>query len=511
VTTRPGEPSTRSCPLNVANIAPGSMFLFALCLFAFTNSGYDSSEGQYHYKVAKHFVDTGQIGFDQPVDGIFTKAPNGRTYASHEFGNVLLLIPTAAANRVVENLLTSARISKEKVVRAQQFVLSFQASLYTALTLLFLYLILVDEFGLTGRQAFAGCVYLATCTYIWTYSRNLFDGVLCGMLLTAALRYLLRFQRKGKTADALLAFGALGLAVDTRLSMAITVAAGFVFVAFFCTGQRVRGLAAAIVVLTPFAVWQLYYNNLRTGNPLLSPVQTNQYALTNALDGGLGIGLAGLLLSPGKSIIIYAPLLLLSLAMFPAFWRKYRPAAVFLFVVAVAWLLLHAKLRSWYGAWGWGPRHFVTILPVIAIPALAFAPIAWGCRWGRAGILTTAVTGFVLASSSLVGNWHYRMELRFLAGTLEDESFVWSIGRGQAADMVTGAINNGLVLIGVANPASVPDASELTNYTSNRVNMWWFTLPKAGVPTPVALMGAGVLLIGLVLSGIRLTRQMEVT
>ena len=393
----------------------------------------------------------------------------------------------------------------------QQFVLSFQASLYTALTLLFLYLILVEEFGLTGRQAFAGCVFLATCTYFWTYSRNLFDGVLCGLLLIAALRYLLRFRREGRTIDALLAFGSLGLAVDTRLSMAIPTAAALGFVALFCTGYRLRGLTTAVIALAPFAAWQLYYNRLRTGNPFVSPVQTQQYAANNALDGGLGTGLTGLLFSPGKSLFVYAPLLLLSVAMFTKFWRKHRPAAAFILVVGVAWLLLHAKLRSWYGAWGWGPRHFVTVLPVLAIPALVFAPTAWRSRWGRVAIVTTAAAGFVLASASLVGNCHYRMELRYLAGTLGDDLFVWSISRSQPIDMVIGAVNNGGVVIGTGEPASVPLASDLNNYASKRINMWWYTLPRAGVPRSVVLIAVSMLLVGLVLTTIRLSRQRTAT
>ena len=386
-------------------------------------------------------------------------------------------------------------------------MVSFQASLYAALTLLFLYLILAEEFNLTGRQAFAGCVLLATCSYLWTYSRNLFDGVLCGLLLTAALRYLLKFRREGRTADALFAFGSLGFAVDTRLSMAIPTAAGLGFVAAFCTGGRLRCLTAAAIALIPFAAWQLYYNGLRTGNPFVSPVQTQQYYLNNALDGSLRTGVIGLLFSPGKSLFVYAPLLLLSVAAFPAFWRRCRPAAAFILVVSVAWLLLHAKLRSWYGAWGWGPRHFVTLLPLLALPALVLAPAIWRSKWGRVAIVTAAAVGFVLASASLVGNWHHRMELRYLDGSLGDELFVWSIPRSQAADMLVGAVSNGRVMLGIGDPASVPLASDLNNYASNRINMWWYTLPRVGVPASVVIVAASVLLVGLVLTAIRLTRQ----
>ena len=124
--------------------------------------------------------------------------------------------------------------------------------------------------------------------------------------------------------------------------------------------------------------------------------------------------------------------------------------------------------------------------------------------------MTTAAAGFVLASTSLVGNWHYRMELRYLAGTLGDE-FVWSISRSQAIDMVIGAVNNGRVVIGTGEPASVPLASDLNNYASNRINMWWYTLPRAGIPRSVVLIAVSMLLVGLVLTTIRLSRQRTAT
>jgi hypothetical protein len=506
MTTQNGDPDQPAASVAANETMPGSMFLFALCLYWLTNSGFDTSEGLFHYQIASHIVETGELGFDQPMPGIFTVAPNGRTYGSHEFGNSLLLIPTAALNHVLGHVLTRLALAPEKIARLQQFVLSFQANVYSALTLLFLYLMLVEEFGLTGRQAFAGCVVLGTCTFYWTYSRNLFDGVLCSLLLTAALRYLLRFQREGKTMDALAAFGILGFAVDTRLSMALPVVVSLGFVTLFCTGRRLRALISAGIALAPFAAWQLWYNQLRTGNPLVSPVQTLQYAENNALDGDLANGLLGLLFSPGKSVFVYAPVLLLSLAAIPKLWRKHRPAAAFIVALAVIWLLLHAKLRSWYGAWGWGPRHFVTLLPILAIPALVFIPSVWSRRSGKAILIPLAAGGFILALASLISNWHYRMELRNRSDPAGLESFEWSFSQNQAADMLIGSLDNIKVVLGIGEPSNVPAASDLNNYASNRINMWWYILPNAGVPRTAVAAAVCALLLGLVVAARRVGR-----
>lgn len=141
-------------------------------------------------------------------------------------------------------------------------------------------------------------------------------------------------------------------------------------------------------------------------------MQTPQYAENNALDGDLWVGITGLLFSPGKSLFVYAPLLVLSVATFPKFWRKYRAEAVLVLFVAGGSLMLHAKMRSWYGSWGWGPRLFVPILPLLCIPALAYLPFLWRSRHGRAALLVIATWGLVLAFASMIGNYHYRMGVR---------------------------------------------------------------------------------------------------
>ncbi len=110
-----------------------SVFIFFWALFACTNSGVDNSEGLFHYRVALQIIKHGQLGFDTPQEGVFQIAPNGRFYAGHEIGNTLFMLPTALFNVFLEKFF-SRFASREIIEKAQQFILSFQAGFYSAVT-----------------------------------------------------------------------------------------------------------------------------------------------------------------------------------------------------------------------------------------------------------------------------------------------------------------------------------------------------------------------------------------
>jgi hypothetical protein len=473
-------------------------FLFT-SFFWLSNSGRDTSEGEFHYEIAKVFVEKGCISFENQIEGIFTKAPNGRYYGSHEFGNILPLIPTAAFNHLCGLFLNNLGVQYELILRAQQFVVSLQAAVYESLTLVFLFMILREEYGQKVLQALIGVSLVAFCTFFWTYSRNLFDGVLCGFLLIAATRFLLKYRKSGHLSDVFFAFGLLGYGVDTRLSMALAVIASFFFLISL---QKVKfnAFLVACASLAPFAIWQIYYNNLRTGNPFTSPVQTTQYAANNALDGDLLIGLQGLLASPGKSLFVYAPILLLSVFGFRWYFQQDKKMGIFVALLGCLWLLLHAKLRSWYGAWGWGPRHFVSMVPFLAIPGLVALPNLWTNKIWKCLVITSGFCGFILAFSSIIGNWHYRMGLAFQEGRLDNSVFVWSALGNQAFDMIKGSVINFRVLAGQRDSLILEGASELNIYASNRVNVWWYIMPHFGIPISFVLFAALILMATVTLS-----------
>jgi uncharacterized membrane protein YraQ (UPF0718 family) len=84
--------------------------------------------------------------------------------------------------------------------------------------------------------------------------------------------------------------------------------------------------------------------------------------------GGVLDGLWGMFLSPGKSIFLYAPPLVLALAGYKALVQRHRATAIALAVTAVPPILLSARSTFWAGDWAWGPRYLVFALPALVFP-----------------------------------------------------------------------------------------------------------------------------------------------
>jgi len=475
------------------------LWIALFCIFCLTGKGYDSSEGRFHYAVAKQIVSRGELGFDHAMEGIFTTAPNGRTYASHEIGNTIFQLPIAAVNLGIERAV-GGRWSAQQMTYATEFLRSFLAAVYSSTTVMLLYLVLRTRFLVPRKEAVLGCMSFALCTFFWSSASSLFDGVLCGALLMSAVLCLFAFRGSSELRMFIGAMLFFGLGVITRLSMVLPLIGAWVYVLCFVRNPRrlAKLVIIGVLVLLPFAAWQMYYNHLRTGYYLVSPVQTAQYAGNNSLDGPLLVGLSGLLFSPGKSVFVYCPMALLSLFCFAPFWRKFRPEAVFTVTVTLAWFLLHAKLRSWYGAWGWGPRHFITITPLLALPFLA-SGMEWlrgKTRWSLALFLLG--WGLLLSICSVIGNWYFRMALANQQGRLNE--FVWSLTGNQSVDMIKGAAGNFQRMAHRLPFETIPGMSETNQYVSNTLNIWPVGAYHNHVPLYILAPVALVLIAGSMIS-----------
>jgi len=87
------------------------------------------------------------------------------------------------------------------------------------------------------------------------------------------------------------------------------------------------------------------------------------------LSDPIWLGLYGNLLSPGRSIFLYSPPIILALFAYPKFRRRNRAEAWLFLAVFVIYLAFYSLYGYWHGGWAWGPRLLWPTLPLFMIPA----------------------------------------------------------------------------------------------------------------------------------------------
>jgi hypothetical protein len=157
-----------------------------------------------------------------------------------------------------------------------------------------------------------------------------------------------------------LAGACLGLAVLIRLDSLLF------FPLFMGDWKMMRKLAISVL---PFVLVIMLANWFRFGNPLVDGHGQDPAIALQPFRGGI----PGLLLSPGKGLLYYAPLCMLAL-FHREDWKLVAP-----FVLS---LVFHGMLHDWTGGTGWGPRFLFTSLPFLLLPL---------CRRGKGGRLFWAV------------------------------------------------------------------------------------------------------------------------
>ena len=119
------------------------------------------------------------------------------------------------------------------------------------------------------------------------------------------------------------------------------------------------------------------------------------------------IGLYGNLLSPGKSVFIYAPPLILALfGSFP-FIARHKWWALPCAGIPLLYLIVYSSTADWYGGDSWGPRHLVPAVPlllIMAAPILEKALFDEGVRELRAA-LSLGVAGIVVQTLAVANHY----------------------------------------------------------------------------------------------------------
>jgi hypothetical protein len=387
-----------------------SVLAFFLCFFFLFSSGRIASQdaGQ-QLQVAVLLATTGALGQDArdagPADASWVRAPNGRFYQAHDIGNIVLMLPGAwlgarlSAASDSDDILNPPALSRAGA--------SLACAAIAALGCFWMFRLFSCFWPV--RTAFLLSVAFPATTIFMAYSRAAWDVLggccfMCGVLYYSAR--LLRGDRIGASALMLAATTALVCSFRFSLAPFLVIGAGVVFVA---ARQRLtlRLVLSSACVFCGVIFPSLVYNFVRTGSPVRPATATAQYLDgVNALTGNMLYGLYGLFLSPNRGIFLFSPILLLAVVTVIKWERLDRELRQLLSIygaAAACYVLLISKMANW-GAFGWGPRYLMPVLPLMFLAAACGLMLAWPAR--RRAVLALAALSALLTVPPAIVNWH---------------------------------------------------------------------------------------------------------
>lgn len=177
-------------------------------------------------------------------------------------------------------------------------------------------------------------------------------------------------------------------------------------------GDRRRALGLALLwtsLVLVFVAAVAIYNQERFGSVWETGYGDEATRLTTAP----WVGLAGLLISPGKGVLWYAPPLLLAVAGWGALARRRPEVAGLVAAVAAGPLLLASVYYQWHGGGSWGPRLLLPVLPVALLGAGEVLERARGRSRSALALsgVAAAAGGVVVALAVLVPFDRYHAEV----------------------------------------------------------------------------------------------------
>ena len=357
-----------------------ALFLFLLSVYVLTFSGtLHSSDGQAMFSVSESLVrrgayDINQIRWMGLQQGAF--GPDGNLYCRKGLGTSLVALPLAWLGLVtpVWGMIQTTMLLNVVV---------------TALTgtLIFVY---VRRLGYSSSTACASALVFGLGTIAWPYAKYFFSEPLTGLCLLAAAYFTLQpGQSQGQRSTRLLLVLAgfcLGLAIATRFANAALVPIYIIALiikllrsAGLTSWSQIRPQPSLLVTATwrgllsfalPLVMWAAVlagYNYVRFGNPL-----TTGYLAEESFSAPWLTGIMGLLVSPGKGLLVFCPVLVAVLPSLPSFIRRHPLHAMLTVLVAAVYVLLYGKWFMWHGGFAWGPRFLLPIVPLLCV---ALAPL----------------------------------------------------------------------------------------------------------------------------------------
>lgn len=378
----------------------GGLFLVVLSIYALTSPGrIDIVDGQARFDVAYTWLIDGRPALKDNWIGPLMGVPGrgGLRYSYYGAPGSIFAMPLVGLG-----LFTSA-----PAIQPSQFLFSLTSSIFGAAIAPILFLFYL-ELGVTTRKALVWTLVSSFATYVWPISNSTFDNAQHAFFVFAAVYFGFLSARRKSVAYALAAGSmagililyqeyfllivpAIGLSVfkwsasETECAAKPASTMRRLFWAAKRTSDQTTELlraawngpgearssciryvlflaAVGVGVILSFA-----YNDLRFGswleNGKVQSITANAYPLF----GNPLAGFLTLLVSPGKSIVLYSPAVVFAILGVRFFWKRHPETALAMVLSTLTLIAFLSCICFVGGDWCWGPRYLTPLLPLWAL------------------------------------------------------------------------------------------------------------------------------------------------
>lgn len=415
-------------------LATGVFFLVGTTYVLSSPGRIDMIDGQVRYEAVYNWVMTGRPILLDPVinDWSGVRGRNGFFYSY--FG---------AGASVAAPLVWLGSLIDDPPGEASRFFFSLTSGIFGALTAAVLYLFYV-ELGISERRALGWAMVNAFGTLLWPSSNSSYDNAQHAFFLLLAV--FLGYRSATRRSNLLAAWGGLvggalilyqeyflllipALAISTLVWPAselgartedpqqtstplgklpgsavsesfrtLIVRSRAAFHTFVAEGRFCSRYGLFVGATGIGLGLSLAYNFLRFESIFHNGRVEFQLQRVYPLFGNPLAGFLTLLASPGKSIFLYSPPIILGLLGIRRLWRRQPSLGCTIVATSVILVLFISTIAFAGGDWCWGPRYLVPLLPLWAL-AMPFVPMTRFRRWLLPAIISAGLAVQVLGVS----------------------------------------------------------------------------------------------------------------
>lgn len=347
----------------------------------------------------------------------------GQPQAAYPPGQAVLSAPWYAFGEYTLSRLPGVPAEDTDLVVGFSTCLS--SATFSALVVAFFFLLLIS-IGVSLRASLLATAMLGLGTPVFAYSGWLFSEPLSAATFMGAA--LILFRRTGERISPRAAAFAgliLGLATWVRPTNVLAIAI-FAIAIVLRDGKPALRSAVVLCATSAIGVVALLFRDARLfGSPFDFgyPTTAGGVKIENSFDTPLATGLYGFLLSPGKSMLLFAPPVILAVAGLRRLWKLERGVATLAISFPLVYLFFYARYAYWEGGYCVGPRYLVPVVPMLCLGLGAL--LASGMNRFKRPAIVVLVLGAMVQCISLAtsfmedqaparghyydAHWHYRL------------------------------------------------------------------------------------------------------